>query len=65
MKDGKAQISIASVNAAMTYKWVDDNNIEITIDMGAGAQTQQMGVKIDGNKLSLTSEGQTIEFTKK
>jgi len=66
MKDGKAKMSAASMTLDVTYKWVDDDTFELAIDMGTGTpQTTSMDAKIDGNKLSLTAEGQTMEFTKK
>jgi hypothetical protein len=66
MKDGKAKMSAAAVTLDVSYKWVDDDTFELTIDMGTGTpQTTSMDAKIDGNKLSLTAEGQTMEFTKK
>ena len=65
MKDGKAQIAVSAVTVDITYKWVNDNTIELNIDMAGQTQTQQMTVGINGNKMSLTANGQTVEFTKK
>jgi hypothetical protein len=65
MKDGKAKMSAAAMTLDVTYKWVDDDTFELTIEMGGTSQTTSMDAKIDGNKLSLTAEGDTMEFTKK
>ena len=66
MKDGKATISVASMTLNITYKWVDDDTFELSIDTGSGTpDTQQMDAKIEGNKLLLTADNQTVEFTKK
>jgi hypothetical protein len=65
MKDGKAQITVSSMTLGVTYTWVDDDTIELSIDMAGQTETQQMDVAVNGNTLSLTSDGQTVEFTKK
>jgi len=66
MKDGKAKMTVASMSLDITYKWVDDDTFELTMDMGTGTpSTTPMDAKIDGNKLFLTAEGETMEFTKK
>jgi hypothetical protein len=66
MKDGKAKIAVGSMSLDITYKWIDDDTFELTMDMGTGTpEIQQMDAKIDGDKLSLTAEGQTVVFTKK
>jgi hypothetical protein len=62
---GKAKLSITSVSVDITYKWVTDKTMEITIDMAGQTQTQQMDVSVTGNKLSLTAQGQTVNCTKK
>lgn len=66
MKDGKAQMSAASMTIDVAYSWVDDDTIELTIDFGMGEpESTPMDVKIDGKKLFLTADGDTMEFTKK
>jgi Family of unknown function (DUF5640) len=66
LKDGKAKINVGAMTLDITYKWVDDDTFELTIDTGSGTpDTTQMDAKIEGNKLLLTAEGQTVEFTKK
>lgn len=65
MAGGKATLSLASVSVDITYKWVTDKTMEITIDMAGQTQTQQMDVSVTGNKLSLTAQGQTVDCTKK
>ena len=66
MKDGKATMSAAAATINMTYEWVDDDSLNLTIDFGMGdPETTPMDVKIDGNKMFLTAEGETMEFTKK
>jgi hypothetical protein len=66
MKDGKAKMSVASMTIDVTYNWVDDDTFEMVVDFGGGEpDTTPMDAKIDGNKLFLTSDGQTLEFTKK
>ncbi len=66
LKDGKAKLAMGPASVDITYKWPSDKTMEITIDMGTGSPTvQTLDVAITGDKLSLTSEGQTIECTKK
>jgi hypothetical protein len=66
MKDGKAKLGIGAMSIDVNYSWVDDDTFEFSIDMGTGTpETQQMDARIDGDKLFLTSEGETVEFTKK
>ncbi len=66
--DGKLNVTMMGQTVpAGDYKV---NGNKITMDMGAmaGATTgtaTDVEYKIDGNKLSLTAEGQTVELTKK
>lgn len=66
MSGGKATLTMGPASVNVTYKWVSDKTMELTIDLGTGnPETQQMDVSINGNKLSLTAQGQTVECTKK
>jgi uncharacterized protein (TIGR03066 family) len=67
MKDGKVGISAAGMSfEGSTYKWVDDDTLELTMTMLDQSETTQLDVKLDGDKMSMTEAGggETLEFTK-
>jgi HSP20 family molecular chaperone IbpA len=53
------------VNIDTTYKVVDGDTVEVTMSMAGIEQTQEFTYKVEGNKLYLTADGETQEFTRK
>ena len=64
-KDGKAQISTSGITLDITYKWLTDTQMEITMSFMGESQTLTPEVAVNGNKMNLTVEGTNAECTKK
>ena len=64
LNNATAKLSAGSLSVETTYHWIDEDTIDLTMDLGADSPvTQAMDVRIEGEKLYLTSNGQTVEFT--
>jgi uncharacterized lipoprotein YehR (DUF1307 family) len=63
--DGKGKMGSMGVNIDTTYKVVDGDTVEVTMSMAGIEQTQEFTYKVEGNKLYLTADGETQEFTRK
>jgi uncharacterized lipoprotein YehR (DUF1307 family) len=62
--DGKGKMGTMGMNIDTTYK-VNGNTVEVTMSMMGMEQTQEFTYKVEGNKLYLTADGETQEFTRK
>ena len=64
-KDGTGKMGAMGVNFETTYKVVDGDTVEITMNIMGEKETTEFTYKIEGDKPSLTADGETLVFTKK
>ena len=61
--DGTGKMGAMGMNFDMTYK-ADASKITVTISMMGMEETTEFTYKLNGNKLALTADGETVEYTK-
>ena len=64
-EDGTGTMGSMGVNFETTYKVVDGDTVEITMNIMGEKETTEFTYKIEGDKPSLTADGETLVFTKK
>ena len=64
-QDGTLTIGASGITFDMKYEFVDDDTIKLTgADMLTGGETAEMDFKVDGDKLTLTVEGESQVLNK-
>lgn len=64
-QDGTLTLGASGITFDLKYEFVDDDTIKLVDDTGMfGGDNATMDFKVEGDKLSLTSQGQTQVLTK-
>lgn len=61
--DGTGKMGAMGIDLDITYK-ADASKITVTMSMMGEEETTEFTYKLEGNKLSLTADGETVVYTK-